>query len=464
MVNQSKIPKELLQAGLRPILINLADYKKLTVPGLEGLARLLQLLTNYFKVEIGRKLLDHLRMLAPPNKLEEVVGKPLVDIEEINLIKAILDIFPLLPPTSNVYLNDIIACVLELESRLKCVHSSPFRMPLMKFVNQYFKDSVDFFFGSLANVSNFELFLGLLDMAEARSLREETMRQIMMENTTFPLELTHPQFSSVILHRHALMIMCILAEHETDWLVSNHEVMIKLHNMWRTDISMRKYPANANHAWPCWNNGFKTIEEANDFGSIPSNRFSQGIYRIMIKVTRKVPENIDWLLEIINGFSDPDLIDTTFIKVFIYEDVVLGYDAPLRKRIFEKFLDVATQAMSYERRTNILSYLIIPMLLHKKCDPALFVTSQILETLIKNVWSPLNETSSLSLSGDYDSFVLSLLQLVTLLMQLLPQLVNEFRKDIIKFAWALLKSDDMIMKQAAYVLLARFIREYGICY
>jgi transformation/transcription domain-associated protein len=86
MTNQHKIPKELLQAGLRPILVNLSDHKRLTVSNLEGLIRLLQLLTNYFRVEIGRKLLDHLRMWAPPNKLEEASGKPIADIEEIVLL------------------------------------------------------------------------------------------------------------------------------------------------------------------------------------------------------------------------------------------------------------------------------------------------------------------------------------------------------------------------------------------
>ena len=45
-----KLPKDLLQNGLRPILMNLQDPRKLSVDGLEGLARLLTLLTNYFKV------------------------------------------------------------------------------------------------------------------------------------------------------------------------------------------------------------------------------------------------------------------------------------------------------------------------------------------------------------------------------------------------------------------------------
>ena len=64
LTHQARLPKELLQTGLRPILMNLADPKRLSIPGLEGLARLLELLTNYFKVEIGHKLLDHFRIVA----------------------------------------------------------------------------------------------------------------------------------------------------------------------------------------------------------------------------------------------------------------------------------------------------------------------------------------------------------------------------------------------------------------
>ena len=76
LAHQSRLPKELLQTGLRPILMNLADPKRLSVAGLEGLARLLELLTNYFKVEIGHKLLDHYRVVADPQMLSTAATTP----------------------------------------------------------------------------------------------------------------------------------------------------------------------------------------------------------------------------------------------------------------------------------------------------------------------------------------------------------------------------------------------------
>ena len=71
----AKLPKELLQNGLRPMLMNLSDHKKLTVSGLEALARLLELLISYFRVEIGRKLLDHLMAWAQINTLRQLAGQ-----------------------------------------------------------------------------------------------------------------------------------------------------------------------------------------------------------------------------------------------------------------------------------------------------------------------------------------------------------------------------------------------------
>ena len=50
VINTQKLQKELLQSSLRPILLNLADYRKLSVPLLQWLSRLLSLLSNFFNL------------------------------------------------------------------------------------------------------------------------------------------------------------------------------------------------------------------------------------------------------------------------------------------------------------------------------------------------------------------------------------------------------------------------------
>jgi transformation/transcription domain-associated protein len=65
------MPKELLQSSLRPILVNLAHTKNLSMPLLQGLARLLELFSNWFNVTLGGKLLEHLKKWLEPEKLAQ---------------------------------------------------------------------------------------------------------------------------------------------------------------------------------------------------------------------------------------------------------------------------------------------------------------------------------------------------------------------------------------------------------
>ena len=61
IISQQKLPKDLLQSCLRPVLLNLADHRKLDVASLQSLGRLLELLTNCFNIALGEKLLEHLQ-------------------------------------------------------------------------------------------------------------------------------------------------------------------------------------------------------------------------------------------------------------------------------------------------------------------------------------------------------------------------------------------------------------------
>lgn len=67
-----RLPKDLLQGGLRPVLQSLSDPKRLSTHGLDNLARLLKLLTSYFKVEIGARLLDQIDSIVEPSAWQQI--------------------------------------------------------------------------------------------------------------------------------------------------------------------------------------------------------------------------------------------------------------------------------------------------------------------------------------------------------------------------------------------------------
>lgn len=66
------MPKDLLQSCLRPVLKNLTHIQKLSLPLLQGLSRLLYLLSNWFNVTLGDKLFGYLRQWTEPQKLQSL--------------------------------------------------------------------------------------------------------------------------------------------------------------------------------------------------------------------------------------------------------------------------------------------------------------------------------------------------------------------------------------------------------
>ncbi|KDO32636.1 hypothetical protein SPRG_19413 [Saprolegnia parasitica CBS 223.65] len=145
--NERSLPKELLQQCLRPVLLNLADYRKLTIPLLEGLGRLLGLLSSCFNVTLGEKLLEHLRQWRDPDRIMKAGIWKRGD--EPNVAAAIVDLFHLLPP-SDTFLEPLVSCVVELEGVLPKYGSfgklsSPYRVPLVRFLNRYAAQAVTFF-------------------------------------------------------------------------------------------------------------------------------------------------------------------------------------------------------------------------------------------------------------------------------------------------------------------------------
>ncbi|KAI5307601.1 hypothetical protein KEM55_007879, partial [Ascosphaera atra] len=91
LAHTPKLPRDVLQHGLRPILMNLQDPRRLSVSGLHGLARLLALLNNHFKVEIGSRLLDHTKIIADDKILQRASFHLLEQSKEMKVVIAIFN-------------------------------------------------------------------------------------------------------------------------------------------------------------------------------------------------------------------------------------------------------------------------------------------------------------------------------------------------------------------------------------
>ena len=181
VIQQQSLSKELLQSSLRPILVNLAHHKNLTMPLLSGLERLLELLSNWFNPTLGEKLLEHLRRWLEPDKAVAAAGQPQQarpPPKDIKIAAAMINLFHLLPQAAGKFLEPLVMLTMQLEKALppSGVHSevnSLYRKPLTKFLARYASDTVDFFLARLAQPAFFLRFLDMIRMKEGENIRAE---------------------------------------------------------------------------------------------------------------------------------------------------------------------------------------------------------------------------------------------------------------------------------------------------
>ncbi len=178
---QHKLPTDLLQNGLRPVLQSLGEPRHLNLVAVGGLRRILQLFSHFFKAEIGRKLLDYLRVWANQQvngslydpSLPNGTGKMAPsangsarqlhpDSMEIKIVTAIMELFCLLPSCGQMFMGDLFRVVLQLEVGLQRSTSSPFRAVLLSFVELYPADGISFFIDNISNSRITALFASLM--------------------------------------------------------------------------------------------------------------------------------------------------------------------------------------------------------------------------------------------------------------------------------------------------------------
>lgn len=169
-----RLSKELIQSCIRPILLNLREHTKLSLPLLRGLSRLLGLLSSWFNKTLGEKLLEHLHKFGEPgtcyyylvsvcsgsiallislriaNFVDKIMRLQVFNPGDEPLIAAaVMDLFALLPQAS-YFVESLVKQTIQLESALPkykpCRSVSPFRDPLAKYLNRHF--------ASECNISN----------------------------------------------------------------------------------------------------------------------------------------------------------------------------------------------------------------------------------------------------------------------------------------------------------------------
>ncbi|PHT91150.1 hypothetical protein T459_06263 [Capsicum annuum] len=507
VIQQQRMPKELLQSSLRPILVNLAQTKNLNMALLQGLARLLELLSSWFNVTLGGKLLEHLRKWLEPEKLAQC-QKSWKAGEEPKIAAAIIELFHLLPSAAGKFLDELVTLTIDLEAALPPGQfyseiNSPYRLPLTKFLNRYPTAAVDYFLARLCQPKYFRRFMYIIRSDAGQPLREELAKSpekiiasafpdfiaksdasAGQESLSRPSTSTNdeglgtpqaeasiPSASTDMAPRDAyfqgLALVKTLVKLMPNWLQNNRVIFDTLVQMWKSPARISRLQneqelnlvqASILHFW-------QTSIFIVHYLVFPGQLFvsevkeSKWLVKCFLNYLRHDKTEINILFDILSIFLFRTRIDFTFLKEFYIIEVAEGYPPNMKKTLLLHFLNLfQSRQLGHDHLVVVMQMLILPMLAHAFQNAQTWdvVDSPIIKTIVDKLLDPPEEVSA-----DYDEPLrIELLQLATLLLKYLQTDLVHHRKELIKFGWNHLKREDSASKQWAFVNVCHFLEAY----
>ena len=445
----NKLPKDLLQNGLRPILMTLQDHKKVNVQTLDGLARMLKLLPNYFKVEIGDRLINHMGIIS----LEPAVQKTSFSLIEQNpqmkIVSATLNIFHLLPPTAISMMPKLVTRVLELEEKLRRTKHSPFREPLFRYLVRYPKEAWELFASKLDDLKYGRFFSQVLGDARCEKIREVVIGDL---GTLVERCFSKESKKSNVCIVNGMGIINALSKFKTEWLVQKSDLKNTIIDAGKTLCASQK---------------------ANGIGPelrLPAYRAGEQLTQILLRYLKASPEDFEFFFHLIETFNAEELRMPPAFKTFLFVNIIASNSVSYSRSIVTRCIDLYNaRGTTQKTKTFLFRNLVNPILAMdvmrnfkqpSELGPRLMDKS-LLDVIHNKLWRPqLSDFHDDNGSPGVDHSRLELLQMSALLLKYHQSLVAETRKDIIKFGWAYIRLEDTINKHAAYVLIAFFIAQF----
>ena len=451
LLHTNKLPKDLLQNGLRPILMNLQDAKKLSVHGLDGLARLLALLTNYFKTEIGERLLAHMTVIVDSTVLQKSSFSLIEQNPQMKIVVAILNVFHLLPATAAVFMKELVERVLNLEKSLRRTHFSPFREPVLKYFTRYPKEAWEFFSPRLGEMNYGRFFAQMLSSPRSGPLREVVIADVEgLIKASFDLEELDKRDAASINAIHVIHSLC---KHASGWLAEQDVLRHKMISVGK-EINKKR--------------NRDSLEADLRLGA---DQAAEQLMVIFTKFLELAPKDFDFLFQLIDAVTMEEIREQPSLFAFIYSHIMQGESVDYWRSLVMRSLELySIRGSSQRMKTFVFRNLVNPILAMDTMKSMTFVSEDyssrrlidksIVDAIHNKIWKTQLDTSEESTQPGADHSRLELLQMSALLLKYHSSLVSDVRKDVIKFGWSYIRLEDIINKHAAYVLIGFFIARF----
>lgn len=446
-ISQQHLKKELLQSCLRPILSTLGHHQYLKISVLSTLKHLLELCTNYFNVKLGEQLLAHLRTWKTK---EQIVG----DDDPVERGAKLLELFSFLPQDCKQLLDSLVPLTHDLEAEWKIEYSNVFREPLARYLKQYPEATINYFFSPspqgkepISESHNFSLFLSVISFDFASPIAEhiasnyeDFLKKMCLHDYSLGNEPVQHYIHDFEMQFKGLVILKKLAKLQPQWMAST-TIVDSLRKLW-LNPQLRQVELENRHSL--------------SFDLLKKYRTILKCFMNIYQHCKDMSTKVDILYLTLHALTDNYLAsDSYFLKDFYDRHIVKNYDTEQKEAILSRFVEqFESSEETQEYKVKALQNLIFPGL------SAAFERNQENVLNRKLVGSVVETLFSGQNNNIEESLRVELLQLATLFVTYIPDVIFVDRKHIIRFAYNHIRNQDTTSKQCASVLAARFIKAY----
>lgn len=415
------LPQDQLKTCLRPILMDLAKANNLpSLQLIQNFSRLLEVIADCFNVNLGTRLIAHLNRIEPQNR------------DLLPLIPAIANLFFLMPRCTEDILSNIISGFIKAEenlqkNQLQGYLNSYFTVPLIRYLSRFPTKTMKHFFEEKKNL---KYFINLISHPIGYPLRDIAAREF---NTYLKplLESTDPKEQYDIIKMLNGMVKFM-----PRWIATRIDIITTLQRIYQENDSAIPESEVIEKSYT-----HKYILKA--FISFIRYNHKVGIKKVLLDLPIAYGKKNIWNLEFLSKFLKKELVSI----------LSLNEKRSVLKFIM-KFLHDPTS--NNEKKSKVLEHLMIPFIGECFKDPKKgeIVNKAIHISTIRLIRKHLTEYTN--------TCCVQLMNLGSMLIENFEHEFFHYRKELIKFYWGMIKSDNPFIKGSAYVNVARFIGVYSL--
>ncbi|CAD7696024.1 unnamed protein product, partial [Ostreobium quekettii] len=473
MMRHGPIAHKELQACLKPILSRINQYTNLDLQLLRGAADALELLSDWFNKALGEKLLDHLRKWLDPDSLMST-QRAWQPEDDPKIAAALLELFHLLPSSASSFLETqktgtdrigLVVLTIELEGRLGRMQGtgpiprvlwSPYRGPLTKFLVKYAKASINYFLSPtrMQNSSYFLRFIDIIKSEVGQPLLEEVLRsgdKLVSVLRGEPLSDPHGGVSSMpsgaaangrvppMASVHSLHLLRTLVKQRPNWLAGQEALFKQLKEMWQSPLRLER------------------MEREEDMNRIEAME-SKVIAKCLLNYISHHHDEVATLVDILTIFTVKTSVDFSFLETFCSRVVAEEYTAAERQAVLTYVIqEFASGRLAAGLAVYTMRVLFRPILAKaiEKGEGDGVLTAAMVKDFVNEMKGKENEMKT----QDRDvSLEVELLGAAKQILTGMPRLLDDHhRKELLKYAWNFLKSENLDCKSHAFLLVAHIL-------